>query len=39
MCAAASGTNWNRTVYYALKWTLLGALAYAIFVKVSERSG
>jgi beta-hydroxylase len=26
---------WNRTVYYALKWTLLGALAYAVFVNVS----
>jgi beta-hydroxylase len=26
---------WNRTVYYALKWTLLGALACAVFVTVS----
>ncbi len=25
---------WNRTTYYVLKWTLLGVLAYAVFVRV-----
>jgi beta-hydroxylase len=24
---------WNRTVYYALKWVLLGALLYAVFLR------
>jgi beta-hydroxylase len=25
--------NWNRSLYYALKWLLLGSLAYALFLK------
>jgi beta-hydroxylase len=25
---------WNRTTYYVLKWTLLGSLAYAMFLRV-----
>jgi beta-hydroxylase len=25
---------WNRTAYYVTKWTLLGSLAYAIFMRV-----
>jgi beta-hydroxylase len=25
---------WNRTAYYVIKWTLLGCLAFAIFVRV-----
>lgn len=25
---------WNRTAYYVIKWTLLGFLAFAIFVRV-----
>lgn len=25
---------WNRTAYYAIKWALLGSLAYAVFVRI-----
>ena len=25
--------SWNRSVYYALKWLLLGSLAYALFLR------
>lgn len=25
--------SWNRSVYYALKWVLLGSMAYAIFLR------
>lgn len=26
--------QWNKTTYYALKWLLIGALAYALFLRV-----